>query len=608
MELTQTLQSEKQKKSLSKEETKEVWIIRAARALKHPWAFLIHFTHTMDEHDPTTLYKRFPKKAMYRVITRVWFETDVLFIEKSRQIMMSWIMAALFLWDSLTKKARRGVNQSKKQEDADAILDRQRHIYEGLVPYLPFFKEAGGLPQIKMTGDKLGTTSQLSFPENKSSITSIPQGPDILRSYTFSWIFSDEINHQPKARAGYAAAMPTTGGGGKWVGGGTPNGKQFAYYMMNGINEQTGKSLGAHELDSKRIKDKRFVAPAHLDDEGQRRWIEKTIVDMPEDEFNSIPLEELIACCPGMRYWKPNGANFSCLRIHYTADPDKDPITEKGREWYNNERPKYTQPQWEREFEIRYDTFEGRPVVTNWARHIFVRNPEYDSNFPLRLSFDYGRFCGCMIAQYVPIEDFNIRQLRIIDEVILKESNTPEMAGIVLDVLKTKYLRSWQDNNILAYCDPAGNQSKETTSDKSLNTSVKIMNAHGIYPTSDKFGVPETTELIETVFALVLPNGEPAVVLHEDCEYLISVFGGGLHYPEGNVRAGYYEKDGVNDHGGDMGRYMFGNCFDQYALSIQEAPQVVATQYVRRRYTGQIRGIRKSSRINPKRGTHVARR
>lgn len=256
--------------------------------------------------------------------------------------------------------------------------------------------------------------------------------------------------------------------------------------------------------------------------------------------------------------------------------------------------------------EIDYRSREGRPVVSNWKHEIFVKRPEYDSNETVYLSFDFGTtLCGCFIAQYVPIQGFNAYQCRILDEVILQHANTPRMARETRQKMSSSYQRAWRNNHIISYCDWAGCQ-HHSTSDKSMTTDIKILNQYGFYPDSKKFGVPESTDVLETVFQLVLPNGDPAVVIHERCRYAIEVFGGGLRYPE-NGRPGYYEKDNYHDHGGDMGRYLFNNLFDEFALAGNEKPPVKKPTFIRRRYSGEIIGLRKSKRVNPRRGQHAVR-
>ena len=172
--------------SLSPAEIKR-WRDRWAIALRNTWVFLTYFACTWDEHEKTelALAKPFPRTALFRFLCRGWEELDIIFIEKSRQIMMTWFFAAMFLHDILSRVVRRNMFQSKKQEDANNVLDRSRHIYERL---LADYGALLDIPQVKMFGQKHGTMTQMEIEKTKCLLWAIPQGPDIVRSYTTTGI------------------------------------------------------------------------------------------------------------------------------------------------------------------------------------------------------------------------------------------------------------------------------------------------------------------------------------------------------------------------------------------------------------------------------------
>ena len=58
---------------------------------------------------------------------------------------------------------------------------------------------------------------------------------------------------------------------------------------------------------------------------------------------------------------------FSVLRLHYSADPDKDPATEKGKHWYDEARRGMPDARWIQEFELDYGALSGQLVFpTSW--------------------------------------------------------------------------------------------------------------------------------------------------------------------------------------------------------------------------------------------------
>lgn len=567
-----------------------MWLINAALAPKSPWTFLTKFCYTLDEHDPEDPFKLMPVKLYARVYVRVWQENRLLFVEKSRQIMITWLTNALFMWDFLFSIGRRIYYQSKKQDDANAILERSRILYENL-------QKIGfpDLPHIDKNGDRIGTDSELKISKQKCLIQAIPSGGDIVRSHTWSGGFGDEFAFQLELQKAFDAAQPSIKGGGRVNYVSTPNGKNFHYYMMYGIDPNSGQSLGPNILDSNMVPN-RLYTPEQL-------------LRMDDRQFYSIPLDVLVACVPGMRYWKTaNGT--PCLRIHYTADPAKNPATEEGKKWYEAERVGIPETTWEREYEISYEAFKGKRVIGNFNRRVFVDKCQYDSEEPLRLSFDFGTSVGvCLFGQLRRIPGYNVKQFQFLHECVLERSNTIELADYVLDVLRTKFLRSWENNNIITYCDVAGHQSSFDVKDPTLNTSIKILQKKGFSPIAKKMSVPDSVEKVQTIFMMVAPDGQPVILIDPACEYLIKCLMGGWRFPDtGNFREGYPLKDGECEHGGDATRYMLGNIYGVNDM-LGRTKRIARTAPIISKYTGRKIGTRVVSGgrrpVNRLRGVHA---
>lgn len=590
---------------------REYWETKWAIATKHPWSFIRDFANTFDEHEEDgvlALDKPFPDKAIYRILTRAWWELKIVFIEKSRQVMMTWLMAALFLWLIMFRPATRIFFSSKKDEDAQKIVGRAKHIYERLAKMnLP------GLPVPRMVGGAIGTTTTLEFPALKSSITAIPQGPDQVRSLVWSGGLGDESEYQVDFDEAYGAVAPALDENSRYFAVSSVNGENICYYILHGIDEITGELQGPHIKDSDRIKPTLTTPPDHYNSGEKRRHVEKVLMEMSDEEFDAIPFDELVAECPGMRYWETSIGSHS-MSVHYTADPDKDPATPEGKDWKEKAFKRFkTRRQWDKEMEMRRNVYDGQPVIPNWSHSLFVRSLEYDSEYPILMGIDFGtQVCGAIIAQYVRIPDFNAYQLRILREVILKglSANTPNLTDDIVALMNGMYLRSWRNGNIQAFCDPNGDRQSATTSDISLNSSIKIMNASGLYPSSKKYAVKESTECLETAFSMTLPNGEPAIVVDPECEYLISCYEGGLHFPKKKAgkrqgKEGHYEKDGIFDHGGDMTRYLVANIFTEYILADKPEPTIKRTGvYGKHKWTGERIKIRRNL---VHRGDHAVR-
>lgn len=180
---------------------------RCAADAEH-WLF--KYAYTRDEHDSSVAAKPFPDKEYIREIVRFWLAHRMNLVEKSRQMMFSWILCALYLHDTQFGTNRLNFIQSKKEEDSDRLIQRcfviwgnqpefLRRAHPATYSYchLKFFRpgEEGGLPN--------------------SEIWGIPQGGDVLRQHVASGLFVDEGAFQPDLASSIGAAKPMLAGGGR---------------------------------------------------------------------------------------------------------------------------------------------------------------------------------------------------------------------------------------------------------------------------------------------------------------------------------------------------------------------------------------------------------
>lgn len=139
------------------------------------------------------------------MLTETWFKEPLLLIPKSRQMMVSWLICALYLWDVMFHEGRHVFFQSKKEEDANSLVERAKFIYERQPAFLK-------------RNEAVSTYCLLEFPQLNSRIRGIPEGGDQIRMHTASGIFMDEMAFQPEAEKAFQAAKPTINGGGRFTG------------------------------------------------------------------------------------------------------------------------------------------------------------------------------------------------------------------------------------------------------------------------------------------------------------------------------------------------------------------------------------------------------
>ncbi len=205
-----------------------------ARAEEDPYFYLTTFAYTLDPHDQTHPIKLFPKHPYIKLLCEEFLSNKLLLVEKSRQMTVTWTFVALCLWDAQFKKGRLVFFQSKKEEDANALVERAKFIYEHQPEYF----------KAKYPAKKPFTYMKLEFPTQFSMIRATPQGAEQIRMHTSSVIFSDEMAFQEGARDAYAAAKPTIDGGGRFIGVSTANGKNFFYRLSHDLEGAWSRDEG----------------------------------------------------------------------------------------------------------------------------------------------------------------------------------------------------------------------------------------------------------------------------------------------------------------------------------------------------------------------------
>lgn len=201
-------------------------LMEMERIRRSPVYWLENYAWTVDEHiregdnerrlfhgkpfiDPGTLQ---PMRELdggiddyIMLVAALWWNNELIAVPKSRQLRLTHIMVNLHGWLAMMHPGQRICIQSKKEDDADATLDRW-HISQEIMrknnPAIPFpamrKKYARGI-----------------YP-NGSLIMAVAQGAAVVRQYTFSAIFSDEMAFQLDAEDAFTAAIPTIEGGGKY--------------------------------------------------------------------------------------------------------------------------------------------------------------------------------------------------------------------------------------------------------------------------------------------------------------------------------------------------------------------------------------------------------
>ena len=174
---------------------------------------------------------------------------------------------------------------------------------------------------------------------------------------------------------------------------------------------------------------------------------------------------------------------FMAVRVHYSADPDKDalypdePVRDRAKRWFDAQRALYPDPNlWEQEMEINFFVGSGSRVYPQFVHANHVRDMAHNSRKVIYRAWDFGWHTpACLFAQ-IDGKD----RLLLLKEVVGAKQTTRDFATEV--IAKTN---SWFPNHAPGFedfCDPAGQQVKSMESERNELRDTEVLSGLGIFP------------------------------------------------------------------------------------------------------------------------------
>ncbi|RPH95489.1 hypothetical protein EHM69_04265 [candidate division KSB1 bacterium] len=205
--------------------------ITLIRAASDPWTFFCEHIYTQD---PACGVRAFPQYEFLRELTQAAERERFLLVPKSRQMMVTWTMTALFLWRALFKGPGVYLFLSRNERCAQELLERTRFLIE----HLPEFMQ----PKLS-----IASREEIAFGPLGSRILSLPASANGPRMYCPSGVFWDEMAFTPYDEDIWAALKPALDSGGCFVGVSSSNGANnlFARFVQTNSPPLAGGIGGA---------------------------------------------------------------------------------------------------------------------------------------------------------------------------------------------------------------------------------------------------------------------------------------------------------------------------------------------------------------------------
>jgi hypothetical protein len=182
---------------------------RIRQALADPYHWATQCTATYNEHwqleRRPSPYEPFPKRLPYlKPVFQVFELERVVWIVKSRDMMISWACVAYLTWKAISTPFCGSVLQTQKEKKVIQLVDYAKCLYQ---------RQPAWLRETCPLAEPLKNQSELELRfANGSYIVGIPGGADQIRSYHPWGYLNDETSFQPEAGDCYHEALSVVKG------------------------------------------------------------------------------------------------------------------------------------------------------------------------------------------------------------------------------------------------------------------------------------------------------------------------------------------------------------------------------------------------------------
>ena len=173
-----------------------------------PYEWATKYTRTYNEHwaeeGRPAPYEPFPDWVYVQALFRLLQIKRIVLVEKSRDMMVSWICVAYLTWEAMRVPRRGVIFQTQKEDKAVQLIDYAKCLYGNQPLWLQ-----ENFPLVKPADKQAGLELQFA---NGSYLVGIPGGANQIRSYHPWGYLNDESSFQPDAGECYNEALSAVKG------------------------------------------------------------------------------------------------------------------------------------------------------------------------------------------------------------------------------------------------------------------------------------------------------------------------------------------------------------------------------------------------------------
>ena len=166
----------------------------------------------------------------FEPIIQMWLQEPLLCIEKSRDMMATWLIVICYTWDALFHKGRQHIFQSETAMKTHELCERVMVIAKNQPAWLQAIAPASFSEGSSRAG-------YVKIPKMQSEIIGFPQGADKVRQFHPTGFFSDEAAFNPEAGDCFAAIKPAIQNGGRYTAVSSANPSFFQHLCRDTVQE-----------------------------------------------------------------------------------------------------------------------------------------------------------------------------------------------------------------------------------------------------------------------------------------------------------------------------------------------------------------------------------
>lgn len=214
----------------------------------------------------------------------------------------------------------------------------------------------------------------------------------------------------------------------------------------------------------------------------------------------------------GMAIWRNKKNQFVVVELHYTADPEK-----RGAEWKERTSAGMPRDEWEREYELSWETYEGTPVHGDYADklHVWDRDQVPEIGLPIFRGWDSSG-----LSPAVVFFQLSGRRVTVLEEMAERACPAATFVPAVVEWSR----RIFGSYSFIDICDPAGaiRSSSNMQSYFSIMVDNKLAPIEGALTLEARIGA--VNRLLCTLW-----RGHPLIMLNPRCKLLRQALAGGYH-------------------------------------------------------------------------------